>query len=180
MRADARRNRERVIEAAERTFADEGLAIPIDEIARRAGVGIGTVYRHFPTKEALFAAIVHEKLAALLAHAQSVADARDAGAAFFSVLDRMLADGTRKKDLVDALNGAGIDVHASAAGLSTKLRAAVAQLLRRAQVAGAVRSEVDVGDVFALLGAVLNAAARTKSSPSRLFAVVRDGLRAKR
>ena len=58
LRADARRNVQRVLEAAEEIFATQGLAVPIDAIAARAGVGIGTVYRHFPTKEALFKAVV--------------------------------------------------------------------------------------------------------------------------
>ena len=63
MRADARRNRARVLEAARAVFAEEGLAVPLDEIAARAGVGAGTVYRHFPTKEALFEAVVTDRIA---------------------------------------------------------------------------------------------------------------------
>ncbi len=61
LRADARRNRTRVLDTAEEVFATDGIAVPIDEIARRAGVGIGTVYRHFPTKEALFEAMAPGK-----------------------------------------------------------------------------------------------------------------------
>jgi AcrR family transcriptional regulator len=177
LRADAQRNRQRILEAAERVFAEEGLAIPLDEIARCAGVGIGTVYRHFPTKEALFAAIVHDKVARLLDYVTSLEDARDPGAAFFAVLDRMAAEGARKKDLVDALSRAGVDLRASAADISAKLRGAVGKLLRRAQAAGTVRSGVDVTDVFALIGAVLTAVGRSNSSPEKLFAIVRDGLR---
>ena len=62
LRADAARNRARVLEVAYETFAAEGLSVPIDEIARRAGVGAGTVYRHFPTKEDLFRAVVESRL----------------------------------------------------------------------------------------------------------------------
>ena len=62
MRADAARNRARVLEVAYETFAAEGVAVPIDEIARRAGVGAGTVYRHFPTKEALFQAVFEDRV----------------------------------------------------------------------------------------------------------------------
>ena len=64
LRADAARNRARVLEVAYDTFAAEGLSVPIDEIARRAGVGAGTVYRHFPTKEDLFRAVVADRIAA--------------------------------------------------------------------------------------------------------------------
>src|SRR5215472_3500974 len=62
LRADAQRNRARVLQAARRAFAAEGVSVPLDEIARRAGVGAGTVYRHFPSKEALFEAVVHDRL----------------------------------------------------------------------------------------------------------------------
>src|SRR5579872_1691916 len=84
MRADAVRNRTKVLDAARAAFAAEGPAVPLDEIARRAGVGAGTVYRHFPTKEALFEAVIVDRL---LAHAQD-AEARlsgdgDAGGEFF-------------------------------------------------------------------------------------------------
>lgn len=177
LRADAKRNRERVLDVAQQVFAAEGIAVPIDEIARRAGVGIGTVYRHFPTKEALFAAIVHDKLERLVEHIASAANERDAGAAFFAVLDRMIADGAHKKDLVDALVGAGIDLRAQGKDVSARLHKALAGLLRRAQAANAVRAGITVDDVLALLAATFHAASRSGSSPARLFAVLRDGLR---
>lgn len=66
MRADAARNRARVLEVAYETFAAEGLSVPIDEIARRAGVGAGTIYRHFPTKEELFRAVVQDHIRRLI------------------------------------------------------------------------------------------------------------------
>ena len=69
-RADAVRNLAKILQAAEEVFAAEGLAVPIDEVARRAGVGIGTVYRHFPTKEALFEAIVVARLEGLIERAR--------------------------------------------------------------------------------------------------------------
>src|SRR6266545_3604820 len=74
-RADAVRNRQRVLEAAKEAFAAEGLAVPLDEIARRAGVGAGTVYRHFPTKEALFEAVILDRVRKLVDYAESLADA---------------------------------------------------------------------------------------------------------
>lgn len=178
LRADARRNRERVLRVAEEVFAKEGLAVPIDDIARRAGVGIGTVYRHFPTKEALFAAIVNDKLARVLADVTARLADPSPGAALFAVLERMAADGAHKKDLVDALAGAGIDIRSAARETSTELRQALGTLLRRAQAAGAVRKNVTIEDIFALLSATLTAAARAQTSPTRLFAIVCDGLRA--
>src|SRR5579859_3112251 len=102
MRADAERNRQRVLEVAQAVFAAEGLAVPIDEIARRAGLGVGTLYRHFPTKEALFEAIVIDRMGALV-------DA-DAGEAFFAVLGRVIEEGAVKKDFIDALSAMSTDV----------------------------------------------------------------------
>ena len=87
LRADARRNRARVLEVAQQVFAEEGLAVPIDEIARRAGVGVGTVYRHFPTKDALFEAIIVERLCAVGEAARELARRPGAGRAFFGFFD---------------------------------------------------------------------------------------------
>jgi AcrR family transcriptional regulator len=178
LRADARRNRARVLEIAEQVFAEEGLAVPIDEIARRADVGVGTVYRHFPTKEALFAAIVHDKIERLVAYVAGLANDRDPGAAFFAVLDRMVVEGVHKKDLVDAVALAGMDLRASGKDTSARLHKALAVVLRRAQAASAVRAGITVDDVIALVAATFHAAARAGTTPARLFAVVRDGLRA--
>ena len=77
LRADAARNRARVLETAYETFAAEGLSVPIDEIARRAGVGAGTVYRHFPTKEDLFRAVVESRLRRIIAEGALCWTSRD-------------------------------------------------------------------------------------------------------
>jgi len=90
LRADARRNRARVLAAAQEAFATEGLSVPLDEIARRAGVGAGTVYRHFPTKEALFEAIVLHQMQDVIAQVRDRADARTIpAAAFYPDADRV-------------------------------------------------------------------------------------------
>jgi len=77
MRADARRNRERLLRSAANLFATESLSVPLDEIARHAGVGPGTVHRHFPTKEALFAALVVDRVRATVEYGRSLIDAAD-------------------------------------------------------------------------------------------------------
>ncbi len=79
LRADARRNRERVLETAFNAFATEGLSVSVHEIARRAGVGTGTVSRHFPTKEALFEAVFVSRVERLVAMAGQLSEAEDAG-----------------------------------------------------------------------------------------------------
>src|SRR6201996_6309358 len=89
MRADAARNREKVLRAAREAFAESDYGVPLDEIAARAGVGPGTVYRHFPAKEALFEAVVTARIADLVADARNRAGAADPGEAFFGFLARM-------------------------------------------------------------------------------------------
>src|SRR5580693_8328714 len=98
LRADAARNREKVLRAARDAFAESGYGVPLDEIAVRAGVGPGTVYRHFPTKEALFEAVVAARLQDLVADARGRADSGDPGSAFFGFLGRVAAESAAKRD----------------------------------------------------------------------------------
>ncbi|HEX4865705.1 MAG TPA: helix-turn-helix domain-containing protein, partial [Acidimicrobiales bacterium] len=83
LRADARRNRELILAAADKAFAEEGLGVPVDEIARRAGVGAGTLYRHFPTKEALFEAVLVAHLDGITERARALAEREDPDEALF-------------------------------------------------------------------------------------------------
>src|SRR5271155_5745707 len=108
LRADARRNRDRVLEAARAAFGAEGSDVSLDEIARRAGVGAGTVYRHFPTKEALFEAVVLDRIRELVGEARALSDVPDPGRAFSSFVERLAREGARKRDLVEALAYDGI------------------------------------------------------------------------
>src|ERR1700723_1252168 len=89
LRADAARNRARVLETAYETFAAEGLSVPIDEIARRAGVGAGTVYRHFPTKEDLFKAVVESRLQHIITEGRALLEERGPTKRLFSFLGRL-------------------------------------------------------------------------------------------
>jgi AcrR family transcriptional regulator len=180
LRADAERNRLRVLEVAQAVFASEGLAVPIDEIARRAGLGVGTLYRHFPTKEALFEAIVIDRMQALVDEARESRNAKDAGEAFFTMLSRMVVEGAVKKDFLDALAGMGSDVARALGTLKKELRAALDVLLKRAQRAKAVRRDVDVSEVLALTMGAMGAAKQygiDARGRERLLAIMRDGLR---
>ena len=108
LRADARRNRERILEVAREVFASEGLSVPIDTVAARAGIGVGTVYRHFPTKEALFAAIVTDRVEALGADARAALEDDDPGAALFGFLTTMAERSATDMALADAFAAAEI------------------------------------------------------------------------
>jgi AcrR family transcriptional regulator len=184
MRADARRNRARLLQVAADAFAAGGLGVPLDEIARRAGVGPGTLYRHFPTKEALFEAVVHDRLESLVDAARALRDADDAGTALFAFLERLVADAGPKKDLVDALAGAGIDVRARLSTTGDELRDEIHHLLAAAQRQHAVRDDITTADLMALLSGLLLALTpagnRPPADPHRALAVLRDGLRSVR
>ena len=177
LRADARRNRARVLSAAQEAFAAEGLAVPLDEIARRAGVGAGTVYRHFPTKAALFEAIVLDRMRVMIDQVRARSDAPDPGTAFYQVLTDIVEQNSMKRDLVDALAGAGLDRGGPLNEAREEIREGLGVLLRRAQAAGAVRPDIDTTDLSTLLQAIFLAARQQTGMPHTALAVIRDGLR---
>jgi AcrR family transcriptional regulator len=108
-RADAQRNRALVLQVAAEVFATEGLSVPVHEIARRAGVGTGTVSRHFPTKEELFAAILLDRMKQLTEQADALADTRDAATAFFAFFATLVHEGAAHRGLAEALDRLGLD-----------------------------------------------------------------------
>ena len=180
LRADAQRNRGLILEAAERVLARAGVSVPIDEIAREAGVGVGTLYRHFPTKEALLEAIWLSRLERLIDEARSRSVAGDPGEAFFGFLQHCVGQVSIKRDLADALARAGVDVEAESPA-RTDLTEAIEALLSRAQEAGAVRRDIGMPELYALVAGTCMVAERqdpNACSPERLMAIVCDGLRA--
>src|SRR4051812_28649374 len=92
LRADAQRNRARVLQVAAQAFSEEGLSVPVHEIARRAGVGTGTVSRHFPTKESLFAAVLLDRMEYLVRTAGELAGGKEPGEAFFALFSLMVEE----------------------------------------------------------------------------------------
>jgi AcrR family transcriptional regulator len=180
-RADARRNRDRLLVVARQAFATEGLSVSLDEIARRAGVGPGTLYRHFPTKEALFEAVVHERLRQLVDQARLLSGADDPTAALFSILRRVVADAAEKTDLIEALASAGIEVRTTVAASAAELRSEIGHLLARAQDKGEIRDDIGIAELMAVLSGVLLALRHPASKgadPQRALAILLDGLRA--
>jgi len=176
LRADAERNRRHLLETAQQVFAAEGLGVPIDEVARRAGLGIGTLYRHFPTKEALFEAILVDRMERMTARGEELADAKDAGEALFTMLETIAAESAVKKDFVHALGGA-IAAKKTFDAAKQRFRAALDTLVERAQRAKAVRADVSSTDVMALLHGVLSASAASPEARKRHLAIIFDGLR---
>jgi AcrR family transcriptional regulator len=181
LRADARRNRERVLRTAQQLFATEGLGVSLDEIARRAGVGPGTVHRNFPTKEALYLAVATDMLQRLVAQAQALAAADDP-AALFALLSQMMATGVENVAVKSALAAAEFDLRTAAPDVAADLTRGVADLLERAHAAGAVRPDLTVDEVMALVAgafaAIRHAGAETSRQRSAHIAqIILDGLR---
>lgn len=161
MRADAQRNLDLVLGAATQCFAEGGVDVSIDEVARRAGVGHGTVFRRFPTKEALLDAVLGKEIDRMLLLAQSAlaeSDPWEAFAGFF----RACADGyAHNRALIE-----GID-RCRELPQMPELQTAADELVRRAQETGALRSDLDADEIFELVPAA-----------SRFPDVILDGLRA--
>ncbi|HWF30088.1 MAG TPA: helix-turn-helix domain-containing protein, partial [Mycobacterium sp.] len=180
-RADAARNRARVLEVAYETFAAEGLSVPIDEIARRARVGAGTVYRHFPTKEALFAAVIENRMQQAAAEGHALLKSEPPGEAIFAFLRSIVLQwGATDRGLVDALAGFGIDIACVAPHAEDAFLAALGELLRAAQQAGTARQDIGVREVKALLVGCQAMEAYNAAAAEQVTNVVIDGLRAKR
>jgi AcrR family transcriptional regulator len=179
LRADAARNRARVLEVAYDTFAAEGLAVPIDEIARRAGVGAGTVYRHFPTKEALYRAVVQDRIQRIVETGRRLLEDGDPAVALFDFLRSMVLQwGAADRGLADALAGLGVDVASALPETEAAFLTLLGDLLKAGQDAGTVRANLEVRDVKALLVGAQAMQAYNPEAADRLVDVLLDGLRA--
>jgi AcrR family transcriptional regulator len=132
-RADARRNRARLLAAAEDVFAAAGPDASTERIAAAAGVGIGTLFRHFPTKESLLEAVFVERLNRLIDEAAELAGAADAGSAFFTFFRSVLEQAHSKGAIADALEHAGVDLKHSMAEVKARLNERMERLLVQAQ-----------------------------------------------
>ncbi|MEU6713461.1 helix-turn-helix domain-containing protein [Nonomuraea sp. NPDC046802] len=181
LRADARRNRERVLQIAQEALASDGLTISFDEIARRAGFGVGTVYRHFPTKEALFEAVLLGRMERFVADGRALATAEDAGKAFFGWFSQVVEQASANQALCDMLEGGPMMTFRPGSTLAADFAGALARLLDRAQRAGAVRRDLVAEDVLDLLRGCLVAErrARARGAVVKMADVVCDGMRAK-
>lgn len=179
-RADARRNHARILAAAEQVFAQRGPSASTEEVAARAGVAIGTVFRHFPTKDDLLAAIVKELLASLTARVAALAADGDPTTALFTFTTELVEQAAARRTVLDALATGGRMVEL-APPLQT-FRDAVGQLLDRAQRAGTIRADVRLDEVMALLLAATQGAvhgAWDRELQERTLAIVFAGLRSR-
>jgi AcrR family transcriptional regulator len=155
-RADAERNRRRLIDAATTMFCERGLEVGVGEIAECAGVGRGTLFRNFPTKEHLIAAIVSERINESVARGRAALESDDPGEALFALIDQSVSRSQIDRALFDALSDdwmANEDIRCGHVELIGVLEA----LLKRAQEAGTVRSDVSAVDVVMMVKGVIEA-----------------------
>ncbi len=175
-RADARRNRERLIEVAHEVFTERGADASLDEIARLAGVGIGTLYRHFPTRDDLLVATLEGRLTSLGHKARVLAEASSPSEALDVWLRAYLRHATTYRGLASSLP-ATLGCMSVACD---QAQAGGAALLARAQAAGEIRLDIDFADIRDMVTAVAFAAQQSPDSPARtrrLLSLVLDGLR---
>jgi AcrR family transcriptional regulator len=178
-RADAQRNVERLIAAAREAFAAHGPNAPLDDIARAAGVGAGTLYRHFPTRLALFEAVYRDSVERLCAEAERLASTDQPGDALVGWLKGFVGVVSQKRGLASALTDEG---RASElfAQCHAMINATGGALLDRAKAAGAVRDDVALGDLLKMAKAFAHAAETSPEGPAlaeRLLVLSMDGLR---
>lgn len=182
MRADARRNRARIVAAAREVLSEAGIDAPMDDVARQAGVGVGTLYRHFPTKAALLGEMVRERFAQFVENVRWGLEQDDPWEGFAGTLRRNAEIMARDVCVQDAMAGVPACLTASDAEREELLRLG-AQLVGRAQRAGALRGDFTVHDIPMVMCGVTRTMARDAPWASdwrRFLEFVLEGLRADR
>ncbi|MFF0781750.1 MULTISPECIES: TetR/AcrR family transcriptional regulator [unclassified Streptomyces] len=158
MRADARRNYDRLLRVAAEVFAEHGENASLDDIAKRAGVGSGTLYRHFPNRRALLEAAYTDRMAALAARADELAEALPPGEALEEWLNELCAGTIRVRGLKALLGSAVMDGGAAPIPVcGAPVRDAAARLVAAARAAGALRSDVEPLELLRLAHGVATA-----------------------
>lgn len=178
VRADARRNRARILDAAEAVFAEQGASASTEAVAAHAGVAIGTVFRHFPTKPELLQAVVMHLLDRLITEVDAMVGKQDAVTALFEFCARVMEVSARNRAVFARLEETGVRVRVGDA--LARLRPGIDLLLERAQKAGAVRDDLLPAELTALLAALCHEAltdAWSKPFRQRALTLLFDGMR---
>lgn len=178
-RADARRNRDRLLAAARDAFAATTEAVPLDAIARAAGVGIGTLYRHFPTREALVEAVYAAELDEVVSSAAELLTEFEPAAALRAWMTRYAAFFRIKRGMSDTLRAGWASGSIATPATRERITAVIAMMLRSGAEAGSLRSDVDPDDVtMMLLGVFLSTAAiDAPDKAEQLLDLIVDALR---
>jgi AcrR family transcriptional regulator len=179
LRADAQRNRDRLLDAAVRAFSRGGPDVTLDSIAKDAGVGIGTLYRHFPTREALVEAAYRNELARLCQAVPHLLETMPPDEALRTWMDRFVDYMTTKRGMAEALRAVVASGGNPFAQSRDRMIAATTALLRAGAAVGTVRQDIEPGDVLASLSGVTLAAGEPaqRDQAGRLLDLLMDGLR---
>ncbi len=179
LRADAQRNRDRLLDSAVRAFSTDGADVTLDAIAKDAGVGIGTLYRHFPTREALVEAAYRNELGRLCDAAPELLQTTTPDKALRVWMDRFVEYMTTKRGMADALRAVIASGGNPFAESRARLTGAIETLLTAGAAAGAIRSDIAPVDVLASLSGVSLAAGEPaqREQAGRLLDLITDGLR---
>jgi AcrR family transcriptional regulator len=176
MRADARRSRAKLLDAATEAFADNGADAPLEDIARRAGVGIGTLYRHFPTRTDLQAAVYRSQVDAVCATADNLVGTVSPAAAFAGSVRAIAGYLTTKRGLSKALiDAVGRDSELISV-CSLRMRETLDGLIDHAQAARVLRPDVTSMDVLRLVHGIVMATEKAPEDTDRLLGMMLDGL----
>lgn len=178
-RADARRNRDRLLAAARDAFAATPDTVPLDAVARAAGVGIGTLYRHFPTREALVEAVYAAELDEVVSSAPPLLDELEPAAALRAWMTRYAAFFKIKRGMSDTLRAGWASGSIATPATRERITATIAMMLRSGAQAGSLRSDVDPEDVTMMLLGVFLSTTATDSPEKidRLLDLIVDALR---
>jgi AcrR family transcriptional regulator len=181
VRADAARNRQRLLEVALRAFSSGHEDVTLEAIAKQAGVGIGTLYRNFPTREALVEAVYRNELEQLRASADDLLAFHDPDVALREWMDRFAAYVAAKRGMADALRAVVASGAIRSSDTRDTLTAAIETLLDASAAAGTIRDDISAEDLLATLTGVFLAAGapEQRDQAGRMLDLVMDGLRAR-
>lgn len=154
MRADARKNYEQLLEVARDVFAEQGVDASLRDVARKAGVGLGTLYRHFPTRAVLLETLLREDFDALAARARELETSDASDEALVSWLHEIIAFTYENRGVIALMMGAIEDLDSALHASCSTLRGAGAALLARAQAEGTARTDLDGAELFDLIAAL--------------------------
>ncbi|MGP3770335.1 TetR/AcrR family transcriptional regulator [Streptomyces sp. SDT5-1] len=179
LRADARRNRERILAAAVRMFTEDGLDVPFENIARAAGVGSATLYRNFPTREALIEAAYRNEVARLCEAATDLLATHPPYEALRAWTRRFMDYASAKHGMADALRAMAAEGGDPYGHSRDMIEASIAELMGACTKAGVIRTDIPTSDIFAALAGIALTSARPeqRAQAERLLDLTLDGLR---
>jgi AcrR family transcriptional regulator len=182
LRRDAERNRRRILQAAGEVFAERGLGVTMDDIAERADVGVGTVYRRFPEKEMLVEALFEDRIEELVSMAQGALSEADPWEALVAFLERALALQASNRGLKELLVSSGYG-RERVACMRDRMAPLARALVERAQASGQLRADIEGTDlplIHVMLGGIVDFTRDVDPETwRRMFAIIVDGLRAR-